>query len=284
MLTEIRPPAEPGRRHWPRRWVTLLSILVVVLAAGGWVLDRQLTAGSAVRAPVSGVAAPRGDIAGWRQTFVDDFEGDELSDQWGVYNGVPAGDPGSRWAPGHVQVKDSQLILAGYQEGGQLVTGGVSNHPVAQTYGKWEVRFRVDAADEMTIAFLLWPQGGSWPPEIDFFEDAGGTRQHASGFLHYRKADGRGKVQRSLTADFTQWQTVGIEWLPGRLNYTLNGRTWATLTGSDVPSQPMWMALQAQAGGCLKRANYAESACPSAGNPTQADVRVDWVSVYAPAS
>jgi hypothetical protein len=282
VLTELRPPVEPRRRRRQARSLTLLLILVLVLAGGGWILDRQLTSGTAVRAPVSGVAVPRGDIAGWRQTFVDDFEGAELSDQWGVYNGVPSGDPGSRWLPGHVQVEDSQLVLAGYQDGGQLVTGGVSNHPVAQTYGKWEVRFRVDAADEMTIAFLLWPQGGSWPPEIDFFEDAGGDRQQASSFLHYRKNGGQGKTQRSLTADFTTWQTVGVEWLPGRLNYTLNGRTWATLTGSDVPSQPMWMALQAQGGGCAKRATYAESACPSAGNPPRADVRVDWVSVYAP--
>jgi hypothetical protein len=273
----------PPRRRWGR-WVAGLLVLGLVLATGGWALGREVAAGTAVRGAISGVPAPSGNLPGWRQIFVDDFDGNRISDRWGVYDGVPGGDPGSRWDPGHVRVEDSQLILAGYPEAGKLITGGVSNHSVAQTYGKWEVRFRVDAADEMTMAFLLWPQGGSWPPEIDFFEDAGGDRQHASGFLHYRDGAGRGKIHRSVTADFTKWQTVGVEWLPGVVRYMLNGRPWGTVTGETVPAQPMWLALQAQAGGCLKRGTDVGSACPAGAGVLSADIRVDWVSVYAPDS
>ena len=260
--------------------MVLVLLLIVAAAVGGWKWVGKIDT-AMISTSVSGVPAPRGDLPGWRQTFVDDFEGDSLSDQWGIYDGVPSGDPVSRWKPDHVQVRDSQLVLEGYQENGQWITGGVSNHTLAQTYGKWEVRFRMDASDEFPVAFLLWPQGGEWPPEIDFMEDDGGDRQQTSGFVHYVEGDGRAKVQRGVAADFTQWQTVGVEWLPGSVKFTLNGVPWGEVTGDVVPAQPMWLAMQAQSGGCERKALYSSVQCPIAGKPAKANIYIDWVSVYA---
>ena len=231
----------------------------------------------------SGTAAPVGDLPGWRQIFVDDFNGSALSNSWGVYHGQPAGDPASWWSPTRVSVANSELVLASYRDKNGMITGGVSNHTVAQTYGKWEMRVRVDASDEIPYALLLWPSGGSWPPEIDFLEDVGGPRTSASAFLHYVPAGGgRSMVARSVTADFTKWHTVGVEWLPGSLVYTLDGNAWATVTGPIVPDQPMWLAIQAQAGGCARRIAAQLSPCPIAGSPDRSNIEIDWVSVWAP--
>ena len=270
------------RRRWSRGLVlTTALVLIVAAGIGGWKWVGRIDT-AIFTTSVSGVAAPSGDLPGWRQTFVDDFEGAALSDSWGTYDGVPSGDPVSRWKREHVQVRDSQLVLEGYQEDGQWITGGVSNHPVAQTFGRWDVRFRMDASDEITVAFLLWPQGGQWPPEIDFMEDDGGLRGQASGFVHYVDAGGRGKVQRQVAADFTQWQTVGVEWSPGLVTFTLNDAPWGQVSGDVVPAQPMWLAMQAQSGGCERKAAYGGALCPVAGKPANANIYIDWVSVYAP--
>ncbi|MTD14894.1 family 16 glycosylhydrolase [Nakamurella sp. YIM 132087] len=233
--------------------------------------------------PLSGVAAPVGDEPGWRQVFVDDFSRTELGDDWDVYSGPPGGDPYTIWDPSHVQLDGDSLLLAGFQEDGQWVTGGVSNWPVAQTYGRWEVRFRAMASDEITYHFLLWPQSENWPPEIDFLEDFSGDRSQASGFVHYIQDGRRQKVQKDVEADFNQWHTAGVIWEPERVTFTLDGEPWGIISGDMVPDEPMWLALQQQAGGCQRSADYGYPFCPVAGVPDEAWVQIDWVSVYAPA-
>jgi hypothetical protein len=262
-----------------KSWRTFTALFVALASAA-------LTSGcvgSPVRFEPSHAAPPIGDLPGWRQIFVDDFNSTSLSDRWGVYDGQPGGDPLSHWDPSRVATRDSQLLLEGYPEDGRWITGGVSNHTVAQTYGRWDVRFRIDPSDEIRFAILLWAQGGDWPPEIDFLEDGGGGRQTASGFVHYKTAGGRSQEQRTVAADFTQWQIVGVEWLPGKIAFTLNGRVWATVTGASVPSQPMWLAIQEQFAGCERRAAASSLAgCPIAGTPERTALQVDWVTIYAP--
>ena len=220
---------------------------------------------------------PVGDVAGWRQVFADDFTGSGLSSRWGAYSGRPGGDQYTTWSPSQVQAGNGRLVLRGQEQDGQWLTGGVSNHTVSQTYGKWEVRLRVDRSDDLTYAVLLWPERPVWPPEIDFAEDGGGVRDATTATLHY--GSDNAQIQREVRADFSQWHTVGVEWLPGKLTYTLDGRPWATAESSGVPDMPMWLAVQTQGGGCEKD----QVRCPIAGSPAVPSLEVDWVSVYAPA-
>lgn len=287
-------PAEQGRprrNRRRRRWVVAtVVVLLCSVAIVVWPPPAVRWVTGLVRGdnPIDPAAMPVGDLPGWRQIFTDDFSRTDLGEWWDAYDGQPAGDPASRWAPDHVLMNGSMLTLRGERPvgdpGAQLVTGGVSNWKVRQTYGKWEVRARVDAGDEITYAFLLWPTSGDWPPEIDFLEDWGGSRQAASAFLHYKTPTGRDKMQWDVQADFTQWHTFGVEWLPGRLTFTLDGRDWASYQGPEVPAMPMWLAMQAQAGGCERRAaSFGATQCPIVGSPRVADIDVDWVVVYAPA-
>jgi hypothetical protein len=226
--------------------------------------------------PASGLAVPTGDLPGWRQVFHDDFAAKGLGDTWGKYQGQPGGDPYSLWQPSHVDQQDGMLVLEGSREDGQWITGGVSNSGISRLYGKWDVRLRIDASDEITYAVLLWPEDEVWPPEIDFAEDGGGPRSSTTATLHYRPDDQI--IQRQLDVDLTQWHTVGVEWLPGKATYTVDGRAWATVESNEVPDVPMWLGIQTQAGGCQK----GFVSCPTAGTPDRADLQVDWVSVYAP--
>lgn len=263
------------RRLW-------LAVLVVLAVVGG-------VAAAATRGGGPSSSVPDDDPPGWRLVFADDFDRAELGPDWGPYQGSPGGDPYSHWEPSHVELADGVLRLRGYEEDGRWVTGGVANYTVAQTYGRWEVRFRADASDEVTYHLLLWPHDESWPPEIDFAEDFGGARESISAFVHYLTGGERHRVQRDLpeAADFTSWRTVGVEWTPEEIRFLLDGAVWATVTRDELdgalPDVPMHLALQSQAGGCQRKAEWGFGDCPIAGIPDRADVEIDWVAVYEPA-
>jgi beta-glucanase (GH16 family) len=104
---------------------------------------------------------------------------------------------------------------------------------------------KVQRSADLKFVALLWPTAG-WPPEIDFAEDAGGSRRRVSAFLHHGP-DNR-QIARSLRrTNLTRWHEVGVRWTPGRLEYLIDGRVWAKVTGAEVPSQPMWLAVQTEA-------------------------------------
>jgi beta-glucanase (GH16 family) len=156
------------------------------------------------------------------------------------------------------------------------VTGGVSTSPsFAQTYGKYLVRFKFDAGVGIAHAILLWPATDTWPPEIDFSEDNGSARDSTSATMHYGPHNSQ--IQRSHPVNLTQWHTLGVEWTAGRLTYTLDGKTWATLTNANVPSTPMNLDIQTQSWAC---GTSTWEQCPNATTPARSNLSVDWAVAY----
>jgi beta-glucanase (GH16 family) len=226
-------------------------------------------------ASVSGKAIPLGDLSGWKQTMAADFEDSRLPKGWVAYHGLPGGPGHGWWDPAQVLVHQGQLSLEGCWVDGIFTTGGVMAWGVPQTYGKYEVRFRAQRAHGVKYALLLWPAYGGWPAagEVDFAEDGDGARQGTTATLHHGAANEQ--EQRALSADFSRWQTVGVEWTPGRLVYTLNGRPWAHVDSAGVPTGPMNLALQLEAG-----AGDQWSSAPDARTPAHVALDVDWVVSY----
>lgn len=233
----------------------------------------------------SGEAMPIGNLPGWTQVFTDDFRGSFLNrSAWGPYSGMPGGDPGGWWDPSHVVVQNGMLELKSYRDAAHAnpanpsgyVSGGVSSAPaLRQTYGKYLVRFRMDKGTGIAGIMLLWPSNDVWPPEIDFGEDGGGARDHSTVTLHYGPTDQQ--IARTVTGDFTNWHTLGVEWTPGQLVFTMDGRDWATIDNPNVPSQVMEMDLQTQAGSC----GNVDDPCPDSSTPNEVDMDIDWVVAYA---
>jgi beta-glucanase (GH16 family) len=240
---------------------------------------RATSEGSPMVTDPGGEPMPRGDLPGWRQTFTDDFSGGALGDRWFSYDGQPDGDPGGWFASSHVSVGGGLLTIGGWREPARrnlYVTGGVSNrNSFSQTYGRFDVRFRADRGTGIAYVLLLWPSSNSYPPEIDFAEDNGRDRRTMYASIH--PADGSDPLLRSVGADATQWHTAGLQWTPGRLVFTLDGRAWATVTGARVPAEPMGLALQTQAWHC----GHDWEACPDTSTPARVNLEVDWVVAYA---
>ncbi|QXW04844.1 glycoside hydrolase family 16 protein [Rhodococcus globerulus] len=232
-----------------------------------------------------GVSLPRGDLQGWKQIFSDDFDDCDLGSDWGTYSGQPGGNPNSTWDASMVQVDGGLLNLNSHRTDSGWITGGVSNYPVTQQYGRWEIRMRADNSDDISYHMLLWPQNEKWPPEIDFAESVSGTRDEMSAFLHW--VDDKGTNDKkgvSTGGDFSEWHTVGVEWGPGIVRYLLDGKVWAEAHSETmVPDVPMWLGLQAEAGACERREDWGMTPCSdfSEQRPDNVAVQVDWVTVYA---
>ena len=276
------------------RWLlcaVLVSALVLALSGCG-TTSAQKHAGAV---PVRDVPAhrivtgnrepmPVGDIPGWRQVFTDDFNGRALdSSKWRLYWGKPGGDPAGWFDPRHVTVSDGMLVISAYRDrrdGGRWATGGLSSSPgLVQTYGKYLVRFRLDPGIGVSHAALLMPANNSWPPEIDFSEDNGSGRTGTLATLHYGRHDTHSDAWLG-SVNLTQWHTLGVQWTPGKLQYTIDGRIWKTMTGSAVPALPMVLDLQTQTWPC----SGTWGRCPNASTPRVVRMHVDWVVAYAPAS
>ena len=253
-----------------------VSMVVGLLAAGAVAAALLVSGGGSKHEATAASRAP----AKWKRVFSEGFDHGLDRSRWGAYSGQPGGDPGGYWDPSHVKVRRGVLNLETYRDarfGGRWVSGGVSSsHALRQRYGKYLVRFRMDGGKGVSGVVLLWPSADHWPPEIDFAETGGTSnrRDEVSATLHHGSADRQ--IQRSVRADFTRWHTMGVEWTPGRLVYTLDGRTWASVRSRYVPSERMELDIQSQAGTCGDR--YAP--CPDASTPSRVNLQVDRVSAY----
>jgi hypothetical protein len=225
----------------------------------------------------SGVKMPVGNLPGWRQVFTDDFDRASLGAKWDPYTGPPDGDPGGYFDPSRVSVGGGLLTIGAWPDpgrGGIYVTGGVSNRNVlADTYGRFDIRFRMDQGQGIAYALLLWPTNNDYPPEIDIAEDNGRDRKTMYSNVH---PAGGGPIQNMVGGDFSQWHTAGVEWTPDAVVFTLDGRPWSSVKADAVPDEPMALALQTQAWYC----GHTWEACPNSSTPPRVNLLVDWVVGY----
>ena len=257
--------------------------MVVACAVVGVLLAGVLLVasyGSTLRSDLDGAesnAAPVESTGPWTLAHRDDF--DHLDESvWGVYDGPGNGYTGPRDAA-NTFIDDGRLVLRTTTVDGEWHGAGVSSAPGGwtQTYGKYEARVRFEPGYGVRAVGLLWPIGEDWPPEIDFFEVAATRADRSEGMLtnHYLGGPkGRGFERLPVEADFTQWHTVGVEWTPGSLVYTLDSEVVGQMT-ENVPAEPMWLAL-ATAQGLLE-----EGIVPDESRTPKVDLFVDWVQVHA---
>jgi licheninase len=202
--------------------------------------------------------------------LVENFDGDGIDrNKWEVYDS-PDAEVNPRTARA-TSVHDGVLHMTGGFYGGKDLSGGVASH-VSQTYGRWEVRFRGEAGAGYSLVTLLWPSSESRYAEIDFAEVIDPTRKSGGIYIHSGDAP---QAQSQMAADFTQWHTVAVDWLPGRLTFWLDGRKTWDYTGPRVPEgQPMHLTLQNDV------VCNEWSPCRSASTPRTVSMYVDWVKIY----
>ncbi|GAA0290332.1 glycoside hydrolase family 16 protein [Kineococcus aurantiacus] len=263
MSTTAPPRCPAPRSRWP------LGLAGAAVAAALAVSTAAPAEAAVTRPPASG--------GGWTRTFVDDFNSLD-STKWSRYEGTSSAG-GTRWTREQATVTNGKLVLQTEKTSSGWRTGGVSSARAgSQSYGKWLIRFRADAGDGLGYVFLLYPQGGGWPPEVDIAENGGGDKQETLGALHYDDAYGNHqRIHKRLTGvDFTTWRTVGVELSRGKISWTLDGQPWATSYTSGVPDEKMWLGLQ----GAVHDDCTSGRTCVNSTTPRSADIEIDWVARY----
>ena len=122
----------------------------------------------------------------------------------------------------------------------------------AFTYGQVEVRFRTPAGRGLWPAIWMLPVTNRSLPEIDLMEQYGGDPDKASMTLHASGAGSHAPVERTVvrTPDLSKgWHTIGLEWTPGHLRWTLDGKATFEVSGSQVPDEPMYLLANLAVGG-----------------------------------
>jgi beta-glucanase (GH16 family) len=269
------------RRRWPL--LVVLAVLATVIAT---VAVRQATDPSATPSTSSN-----------RVVLDENFDGGTLDESrwntchwWNDGGCTIASNNELEWyRPEQVTVADGTLRLTAapnryvasdgetYDFTSGMVTTGPTpdddNAKVAITYGTVEARFKAPAGRGLWPAIWLLPASKESRPEIDLLEMIG--QDPSELILHFhpedRDADSPSKRVRVTAPDLAEdWHTVGLSWTPGKLVYTLDGTPIWTVTGDQVPSEPMYLVMNLAVGG-------AYPGPPDSRTPFPATFEIDYV-------
>lgn len=268
------------------RWAAALVGMALV-ATATYSVERSTAAPS-----FNGDQVPQ--IDGWRADFSEDFTAASVNDQnWGPYGWgyQPVGNGAMGvYRPENTTISNGTLNLTYAYRDGQWTSAGVSGAPLfTAAGGRWEFRVRQPRAAGLGYAFLLWPAGDKWPPEIDIAEGNSNSRT-VSSFYHFRTADGRERLDASRQVDDPWvWNTYGVIIEADELIFTHNGEPHSRIA-LDTPekravvSERMWIGFQI--GVMDPNAPEAEwfetvkGGVPNAETPASGTVQIDWVAHY----
>lgn len=226
----------------------------------------------------------------WMLTFDDEFNGPELDlAKWVPHDpfGIVRDRQLQAYVPEAVTVSGGQLHIAARRVAAgetpvkydgrdrEYISGIITTFgQFAQTYGRFEIRFRVPAGKGLRPGFLLFPIPSGTLPELDVFETTGSAPSQI--FLTNRW--GTEQTERSFADSFTVpdlsngFHTVTMDWERDRIVWSVDGRKIFEST-DGVPHQPMYLLIDLAVGGRLAQA-------PDAGTPLPASFDVDYVRVY----
>jgi beta-glucanase (GH16 family) len=211
------------------------------------------------------------------------------SSKWNVYTGPFGSSNNSYFMPSNAWTSGGRLNLVINQapnNGGRKYTAGGldTGWRQYQTYGKWEVRAKFAAGYGITAYIGLYPQDGSWPPEITFPEVlgreywAGNYAQHWSNGSHQQESFKVWNTQ--IGSDFNQWHTYAVEWVPGAIYYFVDGRQVGSHT-QRFTATPMKLAIGTGTGNCGGWEDCPDNAAGKGWSwPLPATVQVDSVNIF----
>jgi hypothetical protein len=272
------PPHPTGRIRsgagLRRRMVRVLVAMAILLGALVPPQSAQATGTWMSRAPRT--------LPGWTADFADDFKTLDTS-VWGRYAGGPPVGAVSKYQLANASVNNTAHVDDGVLElstiktpSGWTSAGLSSGRGFWATQGKWAIKAKFDRAPGVGYAFLLFPKGGGWPPEVDIAEGTAGG-PHVMSTLHWGTSANHQQSQRWLRGlDMSKWHTYGVTLSDGLVEFTVDGRVWSRIENPNSPTVPMWIGLQAG----VKKCTEISGECLSPATPSASTIQVDWVAHY----
>lgn len=124
-----------------------------------------------------------------------------------------------------------------------------SRDAFSQKYGYFEARARWSSGRGIWPAFWLLPENGKWPPEIDIMEAHGDkpTTIYQSTHSQYKPTSVTRVV--TMSQDAQSFHRYGMLWLPGRIEYYVDGVKTSTIAAPRDMDGKMYLVLNLAVGG-----------------------------------
>lgn len=143
----------------------------------------------------------------------------------------------------------------------------------AQRFGFFEIRARWSGGKGLWPAFWLLPESGRWPPEIDVLE-AHGDKPDIT-FHSFHPMRGKSTTERVLVANADgEFHNYGALWLPGRIDYFVDGKKLASIALPEEITEPMFVIANLAVGG-------AWPGDPNAATQFPAKLEIDHIRVWS---
>lgn len=288
----------------------LFTAIRIVMRVKLWLLCTA--AFMAILSPVAKADNPNPD---WVLVFQDEFSASSFNGKklkWGnkwnkiEYLTRPAPDwrkhqsredalivPGKEKKTNFVRLKGvygkfkSQSNPTGKQE--SFACGGIfTDKTFSFRYGYVEVRARFDCANGVWPAIWLLPRSGGWPNggEIDIMEHLN-HQKHVWQTIHLLRNSGSGDSSNTVSPqpainDVTGWHTYGVEWVPGRITFYVDGRKTGSFTPAGFTHWPFdrdvefYLLVDQQIGG-----NWPGQANPEQLKARSVNFDIDYVRIYS---
>lgn len=155
-------------------------------------------------------------------------------------------------------------------------TSGIltTKYSFAQQYGYFEIKAKVPTGQGFFPAFWLLPADGTWPSEIDIFENLG--RDPSTFYLTSHTAETGKHAQQQNVVDVQgasdSYHTYGLMWAEDYLTWYIDGTEVARVPTSDDMHKPMYMIIDLAVGG-----SWAGNPDATTGTGT---LSVDYVHAY----
>lgn len=186
---------------------------------------------------------------GYELVWHDEFDGNQLSDDW-MEEQKPAG-----WVNNELQnyikgtsvneVKDGNLLIHCYKEGGTIYSGRVyAKVDRGWTYGYFEARIKLPSGKGTWPAFWMMPANNDfssnpWPGcgEIDIMEEVGVDPNIVSSTIHCNKYNNGNTATEHAslkvpTAE-SDYHVYACEWTASKIEFFVDGQSILTYAPTD---------------------------------------------------
>lgn len=265
--------------HKRRRKVAQIFALFLAVVLSPVAILRPIVAQTAAKGARAGTSGPASiENSGWALKFAEEFDGAALNyTKWSPHAPGTLGLGGVQtWIPEAIEVSGGEAHIVARASRTGYTSGIITTFGTfAQTYGRFEIRFRMPAGRGLEPLFRLLPVPLQETPSIDVMNAIGSEPTRAL----FANRWGDARTDRDYSGSYqvanlsTGFHTASVEWDADQIVWTVDGvERFHSFDG--VPHQPMFLEVSLAVG--TERAG-----APDDQTRFPAVLDIDYVRVFA---